>query len=82
MTEKVIIYTQETCGPCHAEKEWLTSHNISFEDRDIRKNGAYMQEVVDLGASATPVTVVELDGKREVVMGFDREKLANILGLE
>jgi glutaredoxin len=81
MDKKVIIYTQETCGPCQAEKEWLKNHNINFEERDIRKNAAYMNEAVELGASQTPVTVIETNDSKEVIMGFKREKLSALLGL-
>ncbi|WP_028401652.1 glutaredoxin family protein [Ectobacillus panaciterrae] len=82
MAENVIIYAQETCGPCHAEKEWLKNNNIPFEERDIRKNPSYLEEVIELGASATPVTVIKKGTEIEVVMGFDREKLAALLSLD
>ncbi|MFX3623475.1 MAG: glutaredoxin domain-containing protein [Ectobacillus sp.] len=81
MEHKVIIYTQETCGPCHAEKAWLQDNNISFEERDIRKNPAYLEEALQLGASATPVTVIHTSAGHEVVMGFDKEKLSALLNL-
>ncbi|MCQ6265988.1 glutaredoxin family protein [Fictibacillus sp. WQ 8-8] len=82
MEQKVIIYTQETCPPCFAEKEWLKSNNISFEERDIRKNPQYMNEVIGFGASATPVTVIIKDGSQEVVMGFKQEELQSILAID
>jgi glutaredoxin len=81
LENKVIIYTQETCSPCQAEKEWLKNNGISFEERDIRKNQKYLQEAIDLGASATPVTVIMKDNEKEVVLGFDQEKLTKLLNL-
>lgn len=81
MIEKVIIYSQETCGPCQEEKLWLKNNGIDFEERDIRKNADYMNEVIDLGASATPVTVIKKDGGDEVVFGYDQERLSQILGI-
>lgn len=79
LEKKVIIYTQETCPPCFAEKEWLKANDIPFEERDIRKNQEHMKEVIDLGASATPVTVIEsIDGK-EVIMGFQEDELSQLL---
>ncbi|NGQ96024.1 glutaredoxin family protein [Brevibacillus sp. SYP-B805] len=82
MAQKVIIYTQVTCGPCQEEKLWLTQQGIPFEDRDIRANDAYLQEAINLGASATPVTVIEHeDGEKTVVFGFDRQKLQEALNL-
>jgi glutaredoxin len=82
MENKVIIYTQETCGPCHAEKEWLKDNNILFEERDIRKNPSYLEEAIQLGASATPVTVINTGAEKEVIMGFDKEKLSALLNLD
>ncbi|WP_394140116.1 glutaredoxin family protein [Cytobacillus oceanisediminis] len=82
MKNKIIIYTQETCNPCHAQKEWLKDNNIYFEERDVRKNPVYFQEVIELGASATPVTIIEMNGRKEVVLGFDKEKLTGLLNLE
>ncbi|OOE10614.1 glutaredoxin family protein [Fictibacillus arsenicus] len=79
MEKKVIIYTQETCPPCFAEKEWLKSNNIEFEERDIRKNQSYMKEVMDLGASATPVTVIQTEEGNQVVMGFKEDELSVLL---
>ncbi|WP_156488392.1 glutaredoxin family protein [Fictibacillus phosphorivorans] len=79
MEKKVILYTQETCPPCFAEKEWLKANDIPFEERDIRKNKAHMQEVIDLGASATPVTVIETTESKEIVMGFQEDELSRLL---
>lgn len=79
MEKKVIIYTQETCPPCFAEKEWLQANNIDFEERDIRKNHSYMKEVMDLGASATPVTVIKTEEGKQVVMGFKEDELSVLL---
>jgi glutaredoxin len=82
MARTVIVYTQPTCGPCQEEKMWLTQQNIPFEDRDIRKNDAYFQEAIELGASMTPVTlIVKEDGERIVVHGFDKEQLKKALDL-
>ncbi|MEH7309002.1 glutaredoxin family protein [Neobacillus drentensis] len=79
--KKVIIYSQETCPPCHAEKLWLKENGIEFEERDIRKDDQYLQELIQLGAAATPATIIKDDDREEVILGFDQSKLAEILGL-
>jgi glutaredoxin len=79
LDKKVIIYTQETCPPCFAEKEWLKANDIEFEERDIRRNQEYMKEVMDLGASATPVTVVTNNDGQQIVMGFNEDELSQLL---
>ncbi|MDR5001750.1 glutaredoxin family protein [Brevibacillus parabrevis] len=82
MAQTVIVYTQTTCGPCQEEKMWLTSQNIAFEDRNIRKNDAFFQEAINLGASMTPVTFIEKEGGEQfVIHGFDKEELKKALDL-
>lgn len=82
MAQTVVIYTQVTCGPCQEEKMWLTQQGVAYEDRDIRANDTYFQEAINLGASATPVTlIVNEQGEQTVIHGFDREKLAEALNL-
>ena len=58
---------------------WLSQHGIAFEERDMTQNEGWPNELVALGASATPTTVIEWDNQREVVVGFDQEKLAGLL---
>ena len=79
--KKVIIYSQETCAPCHAEKLWLKENGIEFEERDIRKNDQYLQELIELGAAATPATIIKDEDREEIILGFDRAKFAEILGI-
>lgn len=78
---KVVIYTQDSCGPCTAEKLWLKDNGVEFEEKNIRENPKYLNEIVELGASATPATVIEDENGTEVIFGFDQEKLEKILGL-
>lgn len=82
MNRKVIVYTQVTCKPCQEEKLWLKEHRIPFEERDVRINDVYFQEAIDLGASSTPVTLIEQDGQKQVVLGFDIVKLKELLDME
>ena len=79
--KQVIIYSQETCAPCHEEKLWLKENGVEFEDRDIRKDDQYLQELIELGASSTPVTIIKDGDHEEFILGFDRTKFAEILGI-
>lgn len=79
--KKVIIYTQDTCTPCHEEKIWLKENGIEFEERDIRKNDQFLHELIELGASSTPVTIIQNEDREEFVLGFDRTKFAELFEL-
>jgi len=61
---------------CGKVKEFLSQNKIEFADRNIAADETALQELEKLGYMTTPVTVV--DG--EVVVGFDRAKLENLLG--
>ena len=58
-------------------EEFLTQHGIPFQARNVAEDPAAMAELERLGVASTPVTVI--DG--EVVVGFDRKRLAALLGL-
>jgi glutaredoxin len=79
--KKVIIYSQDTCPPCHAEKLWLKENGIEFEERDIRQNDQYLHELIGLGAAATPATVIKDEDREDVILGFDQTQLAELLGI-
>ncbi len=50
---------------------------MQFVEKNIREDQQALEELLKLGVRATPVTII--DG--EMVIGFDREKLAQLLGL-
>ena len=63
---------------CHRVEEFLTNHGIAFQARNIAEDPGAMKELEGLGVATTPVTVI--DG--EVVVGFDKRRLAALLSLE
>jgi arsenate reductase-like glutaredoxin family protein len=77
---KVIVYTQPGCHSCSQEKEWLAQEHVNFEERNIRENPAWVEEVIALGSQATPTTVIQLDsGEQQVIIGFHAGRLEKYL---
>ena len=60
---------------CGKLKEFLSQNKIDFTDRNIAADETALHELEKLGYTTTPVTVI--DG--EVVVGFDRAKLDDLL---
>ena len=58
-------------------EEFLTRHGIPFQARNVAEDPAAMEALERLGVASTPVTVID----DEVVVGFDRKRLAALLGL-
>jgi glutaredoxin len=57
---------------------FLREKGVEFNTRDVTKDGEALAEVQRMGATGTPVIVI--DGEL-VVFGFDRKKLEGLLGL-
>ena len=62
---------------CGKVKEFLSQNRIEFTDRNIAADEAALAELERLGHMTTPVTFI--DG--EAVVGFDRARLQQLLGL-
>ncbi len=62
---------------CSRTKEFLSQHGIVFEERDVSSDDAALDELQKRGLMTTPVTLIY----DKVVVGFDRAKLAELLGI-
>jgi len=62
---------------CNRTKEFLSERGVAFEERDVSKDEAALDELQKRGLMTTPVTLID----DEVVVGFDRARLAKLLGV-
>lgn len=70
--DKVIVYSADWCGFCHAVKEYLGKSNIEFTEKNIESDPALAKEAVEKsGQMGIPV----LDIAGEIIVGFDRPKI-------
>ena len=58
-------------------KEFLHQKGVQFVEKDVSTDEAALDELLEKGFAATPVTVI--DG--EAVVGFNRQRLEQLLGL-
>ena len=76
--KKVIIYSTPTCIYCRLAKEWLKQNNISFVDYDLSVDAERREEIIKkTGQMGVPV--IEVD--EEIIIGFDKKKLSELLGI-
>lgn len=74
----VTVYSTPTCPWCHKVKEYLTEKKIAFTDYNVAADTAKAEEMVNkTGQMAVPV--IDIDG--EIVIGFDRAQLDELLHL-
>ncbi|MDD5196628.1 MAG: glutaredoxin domain-containing protein [Candidatus Omnitrophota bacterium] len=78
MAKNVKIYSTPTCPWCIRVKQFLKDNNIVFEDYDVATDRLKADEMVKKsGQMAVPV----LDIEGEIIVGFDREKIKQSLGV-
>ena len=75
----ITIYSTPTCVYCKTLKEYFNSKNIKFQEIDVASNEKELEKMVAISGQMG-VPVVDLDG--EVVIGFDREKIDEILKIK
>ena len=78
MPKTVKVYSTPTCSYCIRTKQFLKEHNVIFEDIDVSKDQQKAEEMVSKsGQMGVPV----LDIEGEIIVGFDRGRIAAALGL-
>jgi len=77
-SQKIKVYSTPTCAYCFALKNFLEENNISFEEIDIAADNERREEMIKKSGQMQ-VPMVEINGK--VVIGFDKEKIKNLLNL-
>lgn len=75
----ITIYSTPTCVYCKSLKEYFTEKNITFQEVDVAENEKELEKMVAISGQMG-VPVVDLDG--EVVIGFDRARIDEILKLK
>ncbi len=80
MPKPVTIYTTKTCGYCRAAKGFMNAHNIPYTEIDVGADVAKAREMIEKsGQMGVPVIVVGEGAEEELIVGFDRPRLAAAL---
>lgn len=79
----VTVYTTTTCPYCKMLKDYLRENNIEFTEKVVDQDDAAREEMMSKsgGFLGVPYTVIEKDGKEEKIVGFDKGKFSEVLGV-
>ncbi len=78
MSKNVKVYGTPTCPYCVRAKQYLKDNNVAFEDFDVSADRAKADEMIKKsGQMGVPV----LDIEGQLIIGFDKDKIKNALGL-
>lgn len=74
----VKIFTTPTCAYCKMAKEFFKQNNVSYEEKDVTVDVQSRDEMINKsGQMGVPVIFVGDD----IVVGFDRPRLSELLGI-
>jgi len=76
--KKVKVYSTPDCAYCWTLKGFLKKHNIEFEEVDIFLDQEAKEEMIKkTGQKEVPVMEVG----DQIVIGFDKKKILEVLGI-
>lgn len=81
---QVTIYSTTTCPYCDQLKDYLKQKNIGFAEKLIDQDEKARTEMEQTSGGFLGVPFIHIrkdDGSSESILGFDKGKLASILGI-
>lgn len=79
---KITLYTITDCPFSKQEKEYLKSHSLTFEEKNLESNKEFLTEMLAISNNfaGTPVTKVEKDdGQISILKGFTKDEFDKTL---
>lgn len=75
---QVTIYTTPACVYCKMTKAFFKEHNVAYEEKDVSTDAAARDAML---AKSRQMGVPVIDVGGEIVVGFDKGKLSNLLNI-
>jgi glutaredoxin-like YruB-family protein len=76
---KIKVYSTPACPFCHLAKEFLKEKGFEFEEIDVSKDETKAKEMIQKSGQMG-VPIIEID--EQIVVGFDKKKIEELLGLK
>lgn len=73
------VYSTPSCPYCYTVKAFLNERGFQYQDVNVAEDSRAKEEMVNKSGQMG-VPVVEIDG--QIIIGFDRERICQILGIE
>ena len=81
---QVIVYTTTTCPYCKMLKDYLSEKKISYTEKLVDQDDLAREEMANAsgGFLGVPFSlVVKDDGSKNTIIGFDKNRVNEILGI-
>lgn len=74
---QVTIYTTPTCGYCKIAKAFFQEKGVAYSEKDVTVDEEARNFLIQNNQQGVPIITVD----EELVVGFDKERLIQLLGL-
>ena len=75
MADQVVVFTSNTCPYCTLAKNYLEEKGVEYTEKNVQTDKDARKELMEMGHMGVPVLIV----KGEEIVGFDKEKLDDLL---
>lgn len=75
----VKVFSTKICPYCVTLKEFLKQHDVEYEEIDVGEDEEGRKEMIEKSGQMG-VPVLEINGK--IVVGFDKVRILELLGIE
>ena len=76
--QNVTIYSTPTCHFCHLAKDYFNENNIAYTEYNVASDLEKRKEMLEK-SNQMGVPVIVIGG--DITVGFDKPKIAKLLGL-
>ncbi len=76
--KSVTIYTTPTCVYCRMAKDYFKANNVAYTEKNVYEDVAAREMMFDKSGQMG-VPVIDIEG--EIIVGFDKPKIAALLGI-
>ena len=77
--KKIKVFSTPSCPYCVTLKEFLKGKGFEYEDIDVSQDEIALKEMTEKSGQMG-VPVVDING--EVIIGFDKKKIENLLNIK
>lgn len=76
---KVTIYTTSSCVYCKMTKAFFKENKVEYQEKDVSTDAAARDEMI-AKSNQMGVPVIDIDG--QILIGFDKEGLSQLLNIK
>lgn len=77
---EVKVYSTPTCPWCDKVKDFFKGNGVEFEDINVAEDDKAADEMIEKsGQMGVPVISIKKDGQEKILVGFNEEKIREIL---